>query len=75
MALFPAAREEGRALRWGALNVGLRAAKSRRRLLFSTAGEGVIFVHTGMEIALRWDAGELAAAGDSAGCGGLAPGY
>jgi hypothetical protein len=32
MTLFPPAREEGRALRWGALDVGLRAPKSRRRL-------------------------------------------
>jgi hypothetical protein len=62
MTLFPPAREEGRALRWGALDVGLRAPKSRRRLPFSTAGEGVIFVHIGMGIALRWDAGELPSA-------------
>ena len=48
MTLFPPAREEGRALRWGALDVGLRAPKSRRRLPFSTAGEGVISVHIGM---------------------------
>jgi hypothetical protein len=48
MTLFPPARKEGRALRWGALDVGLRAPKSRRRLPFSTAGEGVISVHIGM---------------------------
>jgi hypothetical protein len=59
MTLFPPAREEGRALRWGGLDDGLRAPKSRRRLPFSTAGEGVIFVHIGMGVALRWDAGEL----------------
>ena len=59
MTLFPRRREEGRALRWGARDVGLRAPKRRRRLPFSTAEEGIILVHIGMGIAPRWDAGEL----------------
>jgi len=48
MTLFPPAREEGHGLRWGALDVGLQVPKSRRRLPFSTAEDGVIFVRIGM---------------------------
>ena len=60
MTFFPPAREEGRTLRWDALDVGLQAPKSGRRLPFSTAGEGVRFLPIlGWGIAMRWDAGEL----------------
>jgi hypothetical protein len=48
MTLFPPAREEGRALRWGA-----------RRLSCSRVEEGAILSVLEWGIARRWDAGEL----------------